>query len=92
LGEAAEILLPRLESSLFGPRGALEIHAKPKDRDEQTSDTGNHILRDLRALLGAQLADPLIVSLNLGHDRGAVRVLILHLNDLDGRGRSSGTP
>jgi hypothetical protein len=53
--------------------------------NHRTGDTGNHVLRDLRALLRAQLADPLIVSLNLGHNRGAVRVLILHLNDLNAR-------
>jgi hypothetical protein len=92
LDEAREVLLPRLESGLLGPCGTLEIHAKPKDRNEQAGYTGNHVLRDLCALLRAQFADPLIVSLDLGHDSGAVRVLILHLNDLNGRGRSSGAP
>lgn len=64
-GKAREVLLARLKGGLLGPGSALEVHAEPQDRNEQSGDTGDHILRYLPALLRAKLADPLVVGLNL---------------------------
>ena len=87
-GKAREVLLARLEGGLLGPSSALEIHAEPQDRDEQPGDTGDHVLRDFGALLGAEFANPLVVGVDLGHDRGSVGIAVLHLDDGNGRGGS----
>jgi hypothetical protein len=39
--------------------------------------TGDYVLRDLGAVLGAEFADPLVVGVHLGHDGRAVGVAVL---------------
>jgi hypothetical protein len=70
-------LLAILQCSLFSASGTLPIHPEPKNRDKQTGHSGGNVLPDLESLLACKFADPVIVGLDFGRDRGAIRVLEL---------------
>jgi hypothetical protein len=78
-------LLTRLQCLRLFIGRTLEVHAKPKNGDEDAGYAGGNVLRRLQALVARKLLDPGIVARYLGHNGSAVHELILRLNDGDRR-------
>ena len=89
--ERGEVLLAALEGRYLFAGRALEVHAEPKDRNEEASHTGRNVLGDLAALFAGKSLDLLIVGLDFGDDRRAIHEAVLRLNRRDRLRRAPST-
>jgi hypothetical protein len=63
--ENGKVLLAALERRDFLAGRALKVHAEPEHGDEYAGDTHRYVLRNLAALVAAEIGDPDIVGLRL---------------------------
>lgn len=80
LRERGQILLTSLKCLNFGISRSLEVHAEPKDGNDQPGDAGGDVLGNLQALVGRELLNLCVVGLDLDGNCRTVHVAVLRLH------------